>query len=98
MYLKENTIVYLKENIRLLLRKYKQTSSLHDLPRGPSKKLTVEHYCYKDKGLSQDDETTCVQLHILLYERFTNINVSFAASKEQGKILGWYQALHTTAS
>ena len=89
----ENTITS-KKTIYLLLRKYKETSSVHDLPRGTRKKLTVEHYCYIDEVLSQDDETKCVQLRSLLHERFTNINVSLATVKEQGKILGGYQAHH----
>ena len=84
----ENTITS-KKTIYLLLSKYKQTLSVHDLPRGPRKMLTVEHYCYIDEVLSQDDETTCVQLLSLLHEQFTNINVSLATVKRARKDLGW---------
>ena len=84
----ENTITS-KKTIYLLLGKYKQTSSVHDLPRCTRKMLTVEHYCYIDEVLSQDDETTCVQLRSLLHEQFTNINVSLATVKRARKDLGW---------
>ena len=84
----ENTVTS-KKTVYLLLRKYNQTSNVHDLPRGTRKKLTVEHYCFIDEILNQDDETTCVQLRSLLHERFPDINVSLSTVKRARKDLGW---------
>lgn len=63
--------------------------SVYDLPRGTRKKLTVEHYCCIDEVLSQDDETTCEQLHSILHKWFTSINVFLSLVKRAKNDLGW---------
>lgn len=87
--LEDENIVTSRKTIYLLLHKYKQTRSLYDLPRGTRKKLTVEHYCYIDELLSNDDEITCVQLHQKFHSKFLDINVSLATIKRAKRDLGW---------
>jgi len=75
-----------KKTIYLLLQKYRSTGSIHDLPRGNRKKLNVQHYCFIDEVLSQDDEVTCTQLHEQLHN---DISVSPSTVKRAKKDLGW---------
>ena len=81
-----------KKTIYLLIRKYRSTGSVHDLPRGTRKKLNVQHYCFIDEVLSQDDEVTCTQLHEQLHNEFPDITVSLSTVKWAKKDLVGYQA------
>lgn len=56
--------------IYCLLLKFRNTDSVYDLPRGTRKKLTVEHYCFIDEVLANDDDTMCTQLHNHLMKIF----------------------------
>jgi len=87
--LKAENITTTDKTIYLLLRKFNSTGSIHDLPRGTRKKLKVEHYCFIDELLSQDDEITCTQLHDQLHDKFPDVNVSLSTVKRAKKDLGW---------
>ena len=82
-------IMTTNKTIYLLLKKYKSTGSVHDLPWGSRKKLYVQHYCFIDEALSQNDKITCTQLHKQLRNRFPNIIVSLSIVKRAKEDLGW---------
>ena len=87
--LKQENIETSPKTIYLLLRKFRSTGSVHDLPRGSRKKLNVQHYCFIDEVLCKDDEVTCTQLHEELHKRFRDIDVSLSTVKRAKKDLGW---------
>ena len=87
--LKEEDITTSAKTIYCLLHKFKTNKSVHDLPRGSRKKLTVEHYCFIDDLLAKDDEITCTQLHQQLHDKFPQVKVSLATVKRAKKDLGW---------
>ena len=87
--LKEENITTSAKTIYYLLHKFKNTNSVHDLPRGTRKKLTVEHYYFIDDMFAKDDETTCTQVHKELHKNFCEVEVSLAVIKRAKKDLGW---------
>jgi len=87
--LKDDKIETSKKTIYLLIRKFTNSRTLLDLPRGSRKKLNVHHYCYIDETLSQDNEITGAELHRKLLERFPEVKVSVSTVKRAKKDLGW---------
>ena len=105
--LETENIMMTNKTIYLLLKTYKSTASVYDLPRSSRKKLNVQHYCFIDEALSQDNEITCTQLYtiallikhsheitcIQLHEIDFLISVyHYQQLKEQKRILDGFQA------
>ncbi len=89
--LQEEGVVVSKKSIRKLIRKFKNTQSVRDLPRKSRDKfLTMEHYEFIDKAMEGNDELTVRKLHEILVEKYTNLaRISKSSVKKARKDLGW---------
>ena len=73
-----------------LVKKYKETSILLDLPRRTRpRKLTGEMMATLNEMLSEDDEVTARQARSMLLEKWPNLQVSLPTIKRNRKELGW---------
>ena len=73
-----------------LVKKYKERSTLLDLPRRTRpRKLTGEMMAMFNEALSEDDEVTARQTRSMLLEKWPNLQVSLPTIKRNRKELGW---------
>ena len=75
----------------LLVRKYKETGKLIDMPRRTHpKKLNDEMMAFLDEALTENDELTARQARCLLIERWPTLQVSLPTIKRiRSTQLGW---------
>ncbi len=87
--LEENQTVS-KKSLCLLIRKYKRTGSVANIPaRRPPKKLQDVHYRFIDDAMAENDELSAPKLHHMLLLQFPGLTVSESTVKRARRELGW---------
>ena len=88
--LAEENISISLQSLFNLLRKYKDTGHLLDLPRkAKPKKLNDEMRKFLNEALSENDELTARKARSLLMDKWPDLRVSIPTIKRIRKELGW---------
>lgn len=88
--LNEENISISRQAIFNLIRKYRETGSLLDLPRrARDKKLTDPMLQVLNEALTENDELTARQARSLLTEKWPELHVSIPTIKRVRKQIGW---------
>ena len=88
--LQEEEIRVSKKSLCLLIRKYKETSSVCDRKyQRIRKSLNQEQYRYIDNCMAENKELTSRQLYQKLLEEFPGVKTSISSVKRARRELGW---------
>ena len=88
--LADEGIVHSLKSIHMLIKKFKITKSVKDLPRRSRPKLlNFEQYSFIDKAMAENDEPTVNHLHDMLMNTYPNLQMSKNTVKKARRDLGW---------
>ena len=88
--LQEENIIISSQALFNLLKKFKDTGKLIDLPRRTRpRKLSREMMVFLNKALSENDELTARQARCLLVEKWPTVQVSLPTIKRVRQQIGW---------
>ena len=80
----------IKEITVLSVKKVQQTCSVADLNGTPGRRLLKDKYFrFMDEAMKANLELTSRQLHGMVAEKFSDVNVSISTIKRARKALGW---------
>ena len=84
------TFVFSLSALYRLIKKVEQCGSISDRPRlCVRKKLNSEQVQYINECMKENDECTATQLHVLLLDKWLNLEVSIDTIKRERRLLGW---------
>lgn len=88
--LNEENISISLQALHNLVKKYKETGKLKDMPRRTrSRKLTEEMMVALNEALLEDDELTARRARSVLQEKWPSLQVSLPTIKRIRRELGW---------